>query len=63
QMVCGHTPQETGIPRVAPGGICIDTYAYAKYGWLTCLDVEGETFYQANESGETRSGNLLDLAA
>jgi serine/threonine protein phosphatase 1 len=37
-MVCGHTPQRTGIPFSVGHAICIDTWACGD-GWLTCLDV------------------------
>lgn len=56
-MVCGHTPQKSGVPSSNGNAICIDTWAYGD-GWLTCLDVESGTVWQANESGETRR---LDL--
>ncbi|MGI9270496.1 MAG: metallophosphoesterase family protein [Woeseiaceae bacterium] len=52
-MVCGHTAQITGVPASNANSICIDTWAYGE-GWLTCLDVESGTIWQANESGETR---------
>jgi hypothetical protein len=32
---------------------------YGEGGWLTCLDVTGGRYWQANESGETRT-RLLD---
>lgn len=38
RIVCGHTPQRSGIPLALPGWTCIDTFAYGG-GWLTCLDV------------------------
>jgi serine/threonine protein phosphatase 1 len=53
-MVCGHTTQITGEPASNKNSICIDTWVYGE-GWLTCLDVETGTIWQANESGETRS--------
>ncbi|WP_437205709.1 metallophosphoesterase family protein [Planctomicrobium sp. SH664] len=56
-VICGHTAQKSGLPKVAPGAICIDTWCYGG-GWLTCLDVETLTYWQANERGETRSGQL-----
>ena len=37
-MVCGHTPQKSGVPRSIGHAICVDTWACGK-GWLTCLDV------------------------
>lgn len=56
-MVCGHTLQRSGRPLVLDRAVCIDTWAYGE-GWLTCLDVELEVYWQANQRGETRMGNL-----
>ncbi len=56
-MICGHTPQRTGIPLNLGHAICIDTHAYAG-GWLTCLDVAAGRYWQANEQGETRLGQI-----
>lgn len=53
-MVCGHTPQTSGMPASNGHSICIDTWAYGK-GWLSCLDVASGTVWQANEAGDTRS--------
>jgi serine/threonine protein phosphatase 1 len=52
-MVCGHTIQECGKPAFNGNAICIDTWVYGD-GWLSCLDVESGTVWQANEAGETR---------
>lgn len=59
-MVCGHSIQESGFPRNLGHAICIDTWAYGD-GWLSCLDVESETIWQANEAGETRRLSLRDV--
>lgn len=59
-MVCGHSIQESGLPRNLGHAICIDTWAYGE-GWLSCLDVESETVWQANEAGETRQFSLHDV--
>lgn len=56
-MVCGHSTQRTGIPRAWPTTVGIDTGAYAG-GWLTCLDVQSQKYWQANQKGETRVGHL-----
>jgi serine/threonine protein phosphatase 1 len=56
-MVCGHTPQASGLPLDNGNAICIDTFVYGD-GWLTCLDVGSGAVWQANESGETRSFSL-----
>ena len=55
-MICGHS--ETGeIPLNLGHAICIDTGAY-KNGWLTCLNVVTGNYWQANEAGKRRTGNL-----
>ncbi len=56
RVICGHTPQVTGDPLVFPGWVCIDTMAYADHGWLTCLDVNTDVIYQANQAGDFRTG-------
>lgn len=53
RVICGHTPQETGLPRVSDGWICLDTSAHAG-GWLSCLDVRHDVVYQSNQRGEYR---------
>lgn len=57
RIVCGHTPQRSGVPLVLPGWVCIDTLAFGS-GWLTCLDVGTDEIYQANQAGQFRSGHL-----
>jgi serine/threonine protein phosphatase 1 len=59
-MVCGHTPQPDGPPRSIGHAICIDTGVY-RGGWLTCLDVDSGTYWQANQQGQTRSGWLCEI--
>ena len=54
-IVCGHTPQRSGVPAMLPHAICIDTGAHR---WLTCLDVTSGRYWQANDSGNTREGAL-----
>ncbi|MDH3747275.1 MAG: serine/threonine protein phosphatase [Gammaproteobacteria bacterium] len=53
-MICGHTPQQSGYPLSNGHSICIDTFAHGG-GWLSCLDVESGTIWQANEKGDRRS--------
>lgn len=53
-MVCGHTPQKSGVPRSIGHAVCIDTWAHGA-GWLTCLDALSGRYWQANEAGETRT--------
>jgi len=57
RVVCGHTPQKNGIPLTFDGWTCIDTYACGT-GWLTCLDVRTNEWFQANQAGQLRSGQL-----
>ena len=57
-MVCGHTPQASGVPIRNDHAICIDTKVYADDGWLTCLDVASGKIWQANESGDTRESSI-----
>ena len=59
-MVCGHTVQQSGLPLGNDHSICIDTWACGG-GWLTCLDVESGTTWQANEAGERRSFSISEI--
>ena len=61
-IVCGHTSQHSGLPAMNGHAICIDTGA-CKNGWLSCLDVQSGTVWQANEAGVTRQLELGDLAS
>ena len=56
-MVCGHSEVRSGVPLNLGHAVCIDTRAYAG-GWLTCLDVESGHYWQANERGGVREGEL-----
>lgn len=56
-MICGHTPQRNGVPLNFGHGVCIDTWAHAD-GWLTCLDVQSGTYWQANQERQTRTGSI-----
>ncbi|MEO1450853.1 MAG: metallophosphoesterase family protein [Bacteroidota bacterium] len=57
-VICGHTPRKNG--HIADFGhtICIDTYAYGGQ-WLSCLNVETQTYLQANEKAQFRRGQLV----
>jgi serine/threonine protein phosphatase 1 len=57
EIICGHTSQQSGLPALFEGGICIDTWVYGN-GWLTGLDLAQQTFFQANEQGERRTFDL-----
>jgi len=53
KVICAHTPQIYGLPTDIGHAVCIDTYLYGGQ-WLTCLDVRGGKYYQANYLGEIR---------
>jgi serine/threonine protein phosphatase 1 len=57
KVICGHTPQSNGLVRDVGYAICIDT-GCVYGGWLTCLDVDSGHYWQANEKGEIRQGDL-----
>jgi serine/threonine protein phosphatase 1 len=52
--IVGHTPQTNGEILDVGYLICIDTYCVGD-GWLTALDVESGTIWQADKHGELRS--------
>lgn len=57
RVICGHTAQGTGMIRNLGFATCIDT-SVVFGGWLTCLDVRSNRYWQANEQGQTREGKL-----
>lgn len=57
RMICGHTPQTSGLPLDLGHAVCIDTWAYGD-GWLTCLEPATGDYWQANQQGELRRGTL-----
>lgn len=58
RIICGHTPQKSGVPLVLPGWVCVDTFACGS-GWLTALDVATNEYVQAQQSGTLRMGRLV----
>jgi serine/threonine protein phosphatase 1 len=56
-MVCGHTAQKNHKPLHIGHAVCIDTDT-DRGGWLTCLHVETNTYWQTNENQELRIGKL-----
>ncbi len=56
-VICGHSSQRSGLPKVIPGAVCIDSRAFAT-GWLTCLDVNNARYWQADMMGNRREGQL-----
>lgn len=61
-MVCGHSAQRSGVPLSIGHAVCIDTRAYGREGWLTCLDVATGRYWQANQQRATRTGWLEETA-
>jgi serine/threonine protein phosphatase 1 len=57
RVICGHTPQHSGRPRVVPGWVCIDTFVCGGC-WLTGLDVTTNEYFQSNRVGKLRSGRI-----
>ncbi len=53
QLICGHTAQKSGYPKVKPFAICLDTWVYGQ-GWLTSLNVETGEIVQTNQNREIR---------
>ena len=56
-VICGHTSQRSGEPKVIPGAVCIDTRIHSG-GWLTCLDAISGRYWQADTLGRTREGRV-----
>lgn len=54
-VICGHTSQKSGDPKVVPGAVCIDTFAHGG-GWLTCLDAATGHYWQVDQLGRRREG-------
>ena len=53
-VVLGHTPQENGDVLDRDFFVCIDTYCYGG-GWLSAMDVDRKTVWQANNAGQIRA--------
>lgn len=58
-MVCGHSAQKSGLPICTEHAVCNDTKAYGG-GWLSCLDIQANRIFQANQQSETRQFSLDD---
>jgi serine/threonine protein phosphatase 1 len=56
-VICGHTSQKSGEPKVLPGGVCIDTHAYGG-GGLTCLEAISGRYWQVDLLGHRREGRV-----
>jgi serine/threonine protein phosphatase 1 len=55
--IVGHSTQKSGVPKVVPGAVCIDTNCCGG-GWLTCLDVIHGRYWQVDPMGRKREGRL-----
>ncbi len=62
RVVCGHTSQKDGNPRVMDGWVCIDTFACGS-GWLTALDTETNEIFRSKQTGETEGPLRLEEIA
>jgi serine/threonine protein phosphatase 1 len=57
RMICGHTAQRSGKPLNFGHTVCIDTDV-CRNGWLTCLDIRSNNYWQANQQKELRIEQL-----
>lgn len=57
RMICGHNAQKSHLPLNLGHAVCIDTDP-GRGGWLTCLHIETDEYWQANVNGEVRRGEL-----
>jgi serine/threonine protein phosphatase 1 len=57
RVICGHTPQRSGMINNLGYAVCVDTGA-AIGGWLTALEVGSGDFVQTNQKGEARRGKI-----
>lgn len=55
RVICGHTSQRSGEPKVIPGAVCIDTRTHGD-GWLTCLNADTGQYWQVDLLGQRREG-------
>jgi serine/threonine protein phosphatase 1 len=60
RVICGHSPQPSGLPGILDGWIAIDTWAYHGL-YLTGLDVTNDVVHQTSQAGDYRSFALEDL--
>ena len=56
-VICGHTSQKSGEPKVVPNAVCIDTRIHGG-GWLTCLDAISGRYWQVDMLGRKRDGRV-----
>lgn len=60
-IICGHTPQATGLPAHFGSAVCIDTDV-CRSGWLTCYEPLKNRYWQCNAAGKRRADILLPEA-
>ena len=58
-LICGHTPQRSGLPRNIGHAVCLDTGIHAGR-YLTCLHLESGHIIQSDPAGKTRESRLAD---
>jgi serine/threonine protein phosphatase 1 len=56
-MICGHTAQKSHVPLNLGHAVCIDTDP-GRGGWLTCLHIETDQYWQSNVAGDLRQGRI-----
>ncbi len=59
-VVCGHTRQTDGIPKIQDNTLCIDTNVFDG-GFLTAFDTETATIYQVDGLNQKKSYPLDQL--
>jgi serine/threonine protein phosphatase 1 len=57
-VICGHTPQASGLPVHFGSAVCIDTDV-GRSGWLTCYEPLRGRYWQCNADGKRRADILL----
>lgn len=60
-IVCGHTPQKSGMPLNRGYAVCIDTHACGG-GMLTCLDATSGKLWQADSGGRVCRAHISDFS-
>ncbi len=52
-VICGHTPQKSGLPLMTDGWLCLDTYTYGGMA-LTATELNSAMLYQSLANGQYR---------
>jgi serine/threonine protein phosphatase 1 len=60
-VICGHTRQVDGIPKLSNNTLNIDTNVFDG-GYLTAYDTVTKMLYQVNNKGDRKSFSADDLA-